>query len=212
MVSVVEARDVLVVLDGVLALPPVSFSLDRGRCLVVTGSNGTGKTTLLRVLAGLQRPTAGAACVLGSRCDERDHVFRRELAAQIGPPPMARDLTVEEQLLLVARTWAGQPDKAAARVAAIIQELGLEHLVSRFPHQLSSGQAQLVALALTLSRPSSVLVLDEPEHRLDADRVDVVIEALRARLAAGTTVVLATHEPRIASELADEGLRLAAAA
>lgn len=212
MVSAVEVSDVRVTLDGVLALPSVSFSLDRGRCLAVTGSNGTGKTTLLRVLAGLQRPTTGEASVLGSRCDERDHVFRRELAAQIGPPPMARDLTLEEQLLLVARTWEQQRGEASARVSGIIRELGLGRLASRFPHQLSSGQAQLFALALTLSRPSSVLVLDEPEHRLDVDRVGVVIESLRARLAAGTTVVLATHEPRIASELADDHLRLEPAA
>lgn len=200
------------VLDGIPALPPVSFSLSQGQCLAVTGTNGSGKTTLLRVLAGLQRPTGGAATVQGRRCDERDHAFRRELAAQIGPPPVARDLTLDEHLRLVARTWVTQPSNAPGRVTGIVQELGLSHLMSRFPHQLSSGQAQLFALALTLVRPSSVLVLDEPEHRLDVDRISMVIETLRSRISAGTTVVLATHDPRISSELSDQTLHLRVAA
>lgn len=212
MVCAVEVREVQVVVDGISALPPISFSLSRGRCLAVTGGNGTGKTTLLQVLAGLQRPTRGLAFVQGYRCDERDHAFRRELAAHIGPAPVVRDLTLDEHLRLVAQTWGTDPSNATGQVTGLVHELGLEHLRSRFPHQLSSGQGQLFALALTLSRPSSVLVLDEPEHRLDQDRVSTVIEALRSRISAGTTVVLATHNSRIRTELSHERLHLSVAA
>lgn len=199
-------------LDGVAALSPVSFTVPRARCCVITGENGSGKTTLLRVLAGLQTPTEGSAVVLGHRCDERDHGFRREVAAHIGAPPTARDLTVEEHLRLVAQTWGIDASQAAGLVARLVEELGLGRLVRRFPHQLSSGQAQLFTLALTLCRPSSVLILDEPEHRLDDSRVAVVVEALRSRIAAGTTVVLATHDHRFVDGLSDEVLHLEAAA
>ncbi|MFK5689427.1 ATP-binding cassette domain-containing protein [Ornithinimicrobium sp. LYQ92] len=199
-------------IEGVPTLSPVSFSVPEGQCLVITGSNGSGKTTLLRVLAGLQRPTGGAATVQGRRCDERDHIFRRELAAQIGPPPVARDLTLDEHLRLVAQTWRSRGTNSPERATGIVQELGLGHLMSRFPHQLSSGQAQLFALALTLVRPSSVLVLDEPEHRLDVDRIGMVIETLRSRTCAGTTVVLATHDSRFSSELGDQTLHLTSVA
>lgn len=211
-VCAVEVREAQVVIGGVSALPPVSFSLSQGQCLAITGSNGSGKTTLLRVLAGLQRPTGGAATVRGRRCDERDQAFRQELAAQIGPPPVARDLTLDEHLRLVAQTWRSHEPNVPGQVTGIVQELGLGQLMSRFPHQLSSGQAQLFALALTLVRPSSVLVLDEPEHRLDVDRISMVIETLRSRISAGTTVVLTTHDPRVSSELSDQTLHLTVAA
>lgn len=199
-------------LDGLPALSPVSFSLPQGTCLAVTGRNGSGKTTLLRVLAGLQRPTHGSASVHGHRCDERDHAFRGHLAARIGPPPVARDLTLEEHLDLVVRTWGTHPANVSARVMPLIHELGLGHLASRFPHQLSSGQLQLFTLAQTLCRPSTVLLLDEPEHRLDDSAITTVIKTLRARVAAGTAVVLATHDPRFTSQLSDEVLHLDVAA
>lgn len=102
--STVEVREVRVDIDGRAALAPVSFDVEAGRCLAVVGDNGSGKTTLLRVLAGLLAPTGGSAQARGRPCDERDADFRRDVAALVGPPPTARDLTVEEHLLLVART------------------------------------------------------------------------------------------------------------
>ncbi|AXH98106.1 ABC transporter ATP-binding protein [Ornithinimicrobium avium] len=207
----VEVRDARVDIDGRAALAPVSFSVAPGRCLGVVGDNGAGKTTLLRVLAGLLVPTGGSAHVGGRRCDERDAAFRRDVAALVGPPPAARDLTVEEHLLLVARTWGAGSGDAVRLVDGLVCELGMQQLTDRFPHQLSTGQVQLLALALTLVRPSSVLLLDEPEHGLDDGRVRTVLAALRARREAGMTVVLATHDPRFVDGLGAEVLELSAA-
>lgn len=208
---VVLVEGVRVDLEGTAALAPVSFSLAGGRCLTVVGENGSGKTTLLRVLAGLQPPTEGAAQVHGRPCDERDARFRREVAAHVGPPPTARDLTLQEHLRLVAQTWGTGAEEAARLVEDLLVELGMGSLADRFPHQLSTGQTQLFALALVLGRPATVLVLDEPEHGLDDARVDTVIAALRARVAAGSTVIMATHDSRFVTELGDELLQLRAA-
>lgn len=86
----------------------------------------------------------------------------------------------------------------------ILDQMGLGALVNRFPHELSSGQQQLFALCLTLIRPSTVLVLDEPEQRLDADRRAVLAAILRDRAAAGTAVLMATHSSEL---VRDSGAR-----
>lgn len=204
----VQTQDLSVRVDGATLLAPVTVTVPEGSCLAVTGANGSGKTTLLRALAGLPPRSTGWMSVAGRAVDERDHAFRRAVAAHVGPPPFARDLTLTEHLTLVATTWGCSPDEAAAAAQEVLVELGLTRLGGRYPHQLSSGQQHLAGLALTLVRPSDVLLLDEPEQRLDADRVEAVVAALRRRLAAGRTVVLTTHDPRLVDSLADGTVHL----
>jgi energy-coupling factor transporter ATP-binding protein EcfA2 len=120
----------------------------------------------------------------------------------------ARDLTVREHLQFIAATWGADVTAAQHTAAELLVELGITALASRYPHELSSGQTQLVSLALTLARPAEVLVLDEPEQRLDADRLGLVTAALQRRVAAGTALVLATHSDRLASELGGTVLTL----
>lgn len=206
----IEVGELTVAVDGHPLLAETSFVLEPGTCLAVRGDNGSGKTTLLRVLAGLQRPTSGEAWALGRIVDERDRAFRAGVAALIGAPPFARDLTVREHLRLVGLTWGTpEPDVAATQV---LDELGLAALDHRFVHQLSSGQTQLFSLALTLVRPAQVLLLDEPEQRLDAERLGRVVDALRRRHEGGTTIVLATHSDHLTEALADGTLTLHGAA
>lgn len=196
--------------DSVLLLE-ASGAVAPGEVLAVTGPNGSGKTTLLNVVAGRLAPTAGTMHVAGRRPDDRDPAFRTALAALIGPVQTARDLTVLEHLRFVGATW-GRPTREALEAGrALLAELGIEALSGRFPHELSSGQSQLVSLALTLARPASVLLLDEPEQRLDPDRLGLVIDALHARAEAGTALLLASHSPRLLEELATSRLALEAA-
>jgi ABC-type Mn2+/Zn2+ transport system ATPase subunit len=82
-------------------------------------------------------------------------------------------------------------------------QLGIEQLADRFPHELSSGQQQLFRLALTFSRPAAVLLLDEPEQRLDTIKREVVAALLRERTDGGATVVMACHDPVMTESLAD---------
>ncbi|MGO0578160.1 ABC transporter ATP-binding protein [Ornithinimicrobium panacihumi] len=208
----VDVQNISVAIDGQPLLTDTTFTLDAGTCLAVRGDNGSGKTTLLRVLAGLQRPTTGMVHVMGRSVDERDAAFRRSVAGLIGAPPFARDLTVREHLRLVALAWGGTGVDADEAATQVLAELGLAHLQDRFVHQLSSGQTQLFALALTLVRPAEVLLLDEPEQRLDPERLQRVATALQRRHRDGTTIVMATHDPDLAAALADRTLTLAGAA
>ncbi|MGP9537729.1 ABC transporter ATP-binding protein [Brachybacterium sp. AOP43-C2-M15] len=206
--AAVRFEDIGVVSDGNVLLLEASGSVRAGEVLAVTGANGSGKTTLLRVLAGVLEPTAGTVQVLGRRPDDRDRGFRTALAALIGPPQTARDLTVLEHLQFIAATWGTPARPAREQGRQLLEELRIDALAERFPHELSSGQSQLVSLALTLARPSRVLLLDEPEQRLDAERLALVIETIRARARGGTAVVLASHSPRLLEELADVRLAL----
>ena len=187
-------------------LAPTSVDVAPGTAVVLRGPNGAGKTTLLKILAGTLEPTTGTATLDGRTVDERDPATRANVAALIGVPTAYRDLTLADHLTLVDATWGRDPDTCDERVDEGLAALGIGHLHDRFPHELSSGQGQLFRLALTLFRPATLLILDEPEQRLDTDKRGVVAQLLVDRKRAGTTVVIACHDPAMTATVADEVL------
>jgi ABC-2 type transport system ATP-binding protein len=204
----VSADRVSVSVGNHALLSPVSFDAAPGDVVAVRGGNGAGKTTLLRVLAASTAATSGHVLMEGVPVDARSARFRRRVAAMIGPPPLARNLTLLEHLNLVGLTWGESAEAATHRSGELLGSLGIEALASRFPHELSSGQTQLFGFALTLARPSEVLLLDEPEQRLDADRLALVAQCIRDVADAGGTVIMATHSARLAGEVASHTLTL----
>ncbi|MBM7499810.1 ABC transporter ATP-binding protein [Brachybacterium muris] len=197
-----------VVRDEAVLLLEATGSVDTGGILAVTGPNGAGKTTLLRTVAGILEPTSGQVRVNGRVPDDRDCAFRRSLAALIGPPQTARDLTIAEHLQFIAATWGARAGQAREQAGELLAELDIAQLGSRYPHELSSGQTQLASIALTLARPFDVLVLDEPEQRLDPDRLGLVIAALQRRTHEGAALMIASHSPRLVDELATDVLEI----
>lgn len=207
----VRAQDVSKVIGPATLLAPVSVTAPSGSCLVLRGPNGSGKTTLLRILIGALPASTGIAHVGEHVADERDPGVRAAVAALVGAPATYRDLTLRDHLVLLDATWGGDPDTCDERVAASLEAVGIGALDGRFPHELSSGQTQLFRVALTLFRPADVLVLDEPEQRLDTAKRALVAELVAARRDAGTTVVLACHDPVITERVADAVVDLVAA-
>ncbi|HMM96231.1 ATP-binding cassette domain-containing protein [Phycicoccus sp.] len=199
----VEARGAAKQIDGAVLLHPTSFVADPGRCVVLRGPNGAGKTTLLRLVAGVTAPSGGTVTLDGEPSDERRPATREAVAALLGTPAGWRDLTLVDHLTLVDATWGRDPATCRTRVADALAEVGIDHLSDRFPHELSSGQTQLFHLALTWFRPSRLLVLDEPEQRLDTDRRALLARLVAARRDAGTTVVMACHDPAVTESVAD---------
>lgn len=195
---VLTARDVSVALDGQQLLPRTSLVVTPGEAVAVRGPNGAGKTTLLRVLAGLTPPTAGEV-LLGERpLDSRAHTTRQQIAALIGAPSIAPNLTLSEQLRYVRATWGASSTTGEREAAALLEEFGIPTLRDRYAHELSSGQTQLFHLTLAFARPGDVRILDEPEQRLDASRRELVAAAFRARMSEGAAVVFATHSGSLA--------------
>ena len=200
----VVADGVSKVLDVATLLSATDLVAEPGSCVVVRGPNGSGKTTLLRLAAGLLAPTTGTVTIDGDPADERRRSTRENVAALIGPPAAYRDLTLADHLTLVDATWGREARTCAARVQHELDTFGLGAMGERFPHELSSGQGQLFRLALTWFRPARLLILDEPEQRLDTDRRLMVGGLVRARCEAGTTVLMACHDPVLTASVADE--------
>jgi ABC-type multidrug transport system ATPase subunit len=190
-------------IDEAVLLLPTDVELGTAECVVLRGPNGSGKTTLLRILAGTVPPSEGKATLDGSVIDERDDLTRTVIAALIGAPATYRDLTLVDHLVLISSTWSRVEGRVPGRADEILELLEIDHLAQRFPHELSSGQQQLFHLSMVLVRPSSILILDEPEQRLDTDKRDLLTRILLDRKAAGSSLLIACHDPAMTDELAD---------
>jgi ABC-2 type transport system ATP-binding protein len=190
-------------IDEAVLLLPTDVNVGPEQCVVLRGPNGSGKTTLLRILAGTIPPSEGEATLDGSPVDERHDLTRTAIAALIGAPATYRDLTLVDHLVLIDSTWGHVGDSADDRAEKILELLEINHLEERFPHELSSGQQQLFHLAMVLVRPSSILILDEPEQRLDTDKRDLLTQILLDRKADGSSLLIACHDPAMTEALAD---------
>ncbi len=190
----------LVVLDG------ISFSVAPGHALALLGPNGAGKTTLLRCVIGADRPEAGEIFLEGRRLDETDPRVRAGVAAALDDMEFFPDLSVREhlELLAFAHGEEGSGNRETAAVAVVMTELGLDPAGDQLPATLSSGQRRRLALASCFVRPRRLLVLDEPEQRLDVRGRDWLARRLLQEKADGTAILMASHDPELVERVADE--------
>ena len=203
-----EARDVSMSIDSEVLLAPVSITVSGGEAMAVQGRNGSGKTTLLRILGGQLRPTGGQALLDGEPVDERRRAARRTVSSRIGLPAFARELTAHEHLRFIATTWGRLGPAATDAADVTMAALAIDDLRNRFVNELSSGQTQLLSLATALVRPFDVLILDEPEQRLDAARRALVSSVIRSEIERGATVVIASHSADMVEAIAHRSVTL----
>ncbi|SCK51340.1 ABC transporter [Streptomyces sp. WMMB 714] len=196
-VPAIAADRATVTMSETTLLAPTTFEVMPGELWSVTGSNGSGKTTLLRAYLGSRSLTDGSVSVMGEPADMAKPAHRRMVASLVEPIPVARDMTLREQVTLVAASWYGNASASSEHAEQVVERLGLTALGERFPHQVSSGQLQLFSLALTFVRPAAVVLLDEPERHLDSHRVGLVATLLSERAGEGTAFLIATHEPTL---------------
>lgn len=189
--------------SGLRILEETSFTVRAGQCTVLRGENGAGKTTLLRILLGLDVPTTGRIRMRAGVLEPRD------ISAAIQAPPFFENLTVLEHLFFVRASW-GLPGGSEAPLA-LLRAFDAERLGVHFPDELSSGERQIVTLCLALARPAKLVVLDEPEQRLDTSRRAALAALLRGRLEDGQGVVMATHAPDLLEAVGGEVVDLVAA-
>ncbi|MBC7639186.1 MAG: heme ABC exporter ATP-binding protein CcmA [Rhodoferax sp.] len=185
----------------------VEIHVAAGQVLALVGGNGSGKTTLLRILAGLLEPDDGEVTWQGRPLDESDPWVRSELAILLDDAGAFPDLSVGEHLELLARAFA-VPDPAAA-AAAVLDEVGLAAQRDQLPATLSSGQRHRLSLGSVLVRPAALMVLDEPEQRLDAEGRLWLADRLRAAADDGAAIVIASHDQAVIDTTADLVLELA---
>jgi iron(III) transport system ATP-binding protein len=184
------------------SLRDITFDLEEGQLLGLLGPSGCGKTTLLRLIAGFEQPSRGLVRFDGVTI----------ATPEGGWPPERRGVGMVFQdyaLFPHLRAWqnAGfgcRSDDSRRRAAGLLQQLGLEGLEQRYPHELSGGQRQRLALVRALAPGPRLLLLDEPFSNLDVE----VRQRLRAELpavlaACGVSAVLVTHDPGEALAICD---------
>jgi ABC-type multidrug transport system ATPase subunit len=184
------------------------FNLDvrAGKAVALTGRNGSGKSTVLRCITGADRPTAGTVELDGVKVDERSPKIRRDLAVVMDDMDFFPDLSVVEHLDLFAQ--AHRVEDVEAVVDAVLQEVGLVPQSAQLPGTLSSGQRRRLALASAFVRPRRLLVLDEPEQRLDRAGLDWLAEGLNADMGDGLGIMLASHDEGLIVAVADRTVEL----
>jgi ABC-2 type transport system ATP-binding protein len=189
-----------------VVLREVSLSLREGQVCAVVGPNGAGKTTLLRCVAGTIAPDGGDVLLLGKAVDESDPHTRAAIASVLDDIDFFPDLSVSEHLELMA--YAHGTNDALAVVEQTLTALGLDGAKDQVPPTLSSGQRRRLALASCFVRPRKLLILDEPEQRLDVRGRAWLADQLRREKASGTAVIMASHDVDLVDAVADVRLAI----
>jgi ABC-type multidrug transport system ATPase subunit len=177
-----------------------SLTVAPGEAIALTGRNGAGKSTILRMLVGAEYPDEGSIEVNGQPLRESNPEIRRAVATVIDDLDFFPDLSVVEHLDLLAHAH-GLPDSDTA-VDQILHQVSLVPQSGQLPGTLSSGQRRRLALATAFVRPRQLLILDEPEQRLDVEGVAWLAKRLAGERKDGLAIVMASHEPSLVDQVA----------
>jgi cell division transport system ATP-binding protein len=195
------------------ALNDVSFTVGRGEFVVLSGRSGAGKTTLLRLLYRDELPTEGEIEVADFDVTElrRSEVphLRRALGVVFQDAKLLDGRTVFENVAFVLRVLGTPRREIRSRTLASLKAVGLSARAQAYPHQLSQGEAQRAAFARALVKAPALLLADEPTGNLDDDMELEILELLKDIWSRGTTVLVATHQARVATQLKRRTLTLA---
>ena len=187
-----------------VALDRVSLTVSRGQFLAVVGKSGSGKSTLINMIAGIDRPTSGEVRVAGTRLNA---LGESKLAAWRGRNvgivfqffQLLPTLTIAENVVLPMDFCATYPAaERRARALEILDRGGIADQADKLPANLSGGQQQRAAIARALANSPAVLLADEPTGNLDSQTADSILALFAGLAAAGTTVLIVTHEREIA--------------
>lgn len=186
----------------------IDLSVDGGESLMLLGPNGTGKSTLLKCMAGLLRPCAGRVRLDG---EEVRRIAPRRLARRVGYVPqssasafpfLVRDIVVMGRAPHLSVLGSPSPEDCAL-AGRVLAGLGIAHLAGRTCHQVSAGEWQMTLIARALAQQPDVLLLDEPTAHLDLANQVRILDTVRSLAARGLAIVMATHAPDQAFMAAD---------
>jgi cell division transport system ATP-binding protein len=184
--------------NGALALKDVSFRVNRGEFVFLTGHSGAGKSTILKLLFAEQKPTTGDVRVSGYNVStlSTDEIpkLRRRLGIVFQDFRLLEDRTAAENVAFALEVTGARGDTIAARVTRVLMQVGLAPKSRAYPRELSGGEQQRVAIARALVNDPAILVADEPTGNLDERATRGVFQLLRDINAGGTVVVMATHD------------------
>ncbi|HEY7355231.1 MAG TPA: ABC transporter ATP-binding protein [Ktedonobacterales bacterium] len=207
--TLIALNDVTKVYDGGAqpGLADVTLRIPSGQFAAIMGPSGSGKSTLLNLIAGLDKPTSGTITVDGVEVGGLGEAalarYRRErLGFVFQFFHLLNQLTVLDNILLPAQLAGMKPSAARARARDLLDQLGIAAKAGAYPARLSGGERQRVAIARALVNRPAVLLADEPTGALDSRTGEQVMEVLAEVHGGGQTVVLVTHDARLAATYA----------
>ena len=188
----------------VRAVDDVDLDVASGETVAVMGPSGCGKSTLLHLLGGLDRPTAGELWLAGQRVDQMgERALARLRRDKVGFVFQAfhlmEELTAVENVELPALLAGRSPRAARRRATELLEQVGLADRARHLPSALSGGQRQRVAIARAMANDPALLLADEPTGNLDSEATLDVLRLFESLHAAGQTLVVVTHDARIAA-------------
>jgi len=183
---------------GSWALRDVSLQIGKGEFAFVTGPSGAGKSTLLRLLLRQERPTEGRLTVgerdLASLGPRDVQAYRRSVGFVFQDFKLIGRKTLYENVVFVPRVLGIADSLQSRRALQVLKWVGLQHRMNAVPAELSGGEQQRVAIARALVNEPMLVLADEPTGNLDPDLALDIMNLFRDMNAAGTTVVVATHD------------------
>jgi putative ABC transport system ATP-binding protein len=188
----------------VRALDGVELEVASGETLAVMGPSGCGKSTLLHLLGGLERPSDGEVWLAGRRIDKLSEralarLRRQAIGFVFQAFHLMEELTAVENVELPALLAGRSPRAARRRAAELLEQVGLTERAKHLPSALSGGERQRVAIARALSNEPLVVLADEPTGNLDSAATVEVLRLLDSLRSAGQTLLIVTHDDRIAA-------------
>ncbi len=188
-----------------IGLHEVSLHIEPGEFVSIVGQSGTGKTTLVKMLIAEERPTAGFIEIGGwdiTKISLHDiPLLRRQIGVIFQDFKLLPKRTVLENVSFALEVAGEKRKRIKQIVPRVLEIVGLAHKVDRYPHQLSGGEQQRVAIARSLVHRPKILVADEPTGNLDSINTQEIIEILKKINEFGTTIMLVTHNREIVNQL-----------
>jgi putative ABC transport system ATP-binding protein len=184
------------------ALLDVNLDVFCGEFVAICGASGTGKTTLLNLIGGIDKPTKGRIAVFGEDLTEKNEDYLADFRCnKIGfvfqAYNLVSTLTVAENIAFPMEWSRKAAEEIEERVSELLETLGMRHRLNHFPAQLSGGEQQRVALARALANDPPLVLADEPTGNLDAVNAQKIITILQMLKDEGRTVIVSTHDERI---------------
>ena len=191
--------------DGTTVLQDISFEIKEGEFVSIVGKSGAGKTTLVRLILGLEAPTFGDVYFKGVNLKDADSFKIQEVRRKIGGIYQDYKLlpkkTVYENVAYIMQVEGKENEEIESAVLKVLEVIGLKEKVNNFPNELSGGEQQRLAVARALINHPEIIIADEPTGNLDPYNTYEVISLLQKINQTGRTIILATHDREIINKL-----------
>ena len=199
----IELHNLVKKFGDLAAVNDVSLKIGRGEFFAMLGPNAAGKTTTIKLLTGLMKPTAGTACICGFDVQAQPLEARRRMAYVPDFPFLYEKLTAWEFFRFTGQIFRLDATRIEKNAQELVARFHLAEFASRPLEGLSHGTRQRVAIVSALLHDPEVFVIDEPMVGLDPQHARIVKDVLKERSLAGMTVLVSTHQLSIAEEMAD---------